>query len=153
MLDTEKLKQFIVKAHQNGFTVQDENQFIKEANGSTTILFSDGDYKMEDNFFGGEPYGGREVVYFKGKAVWIMLYYGKVEEGTPRDKVYSFLKEALGKQTEVKPFRGPDIYEKGDFCYETHVFGKLESFSGDEQIFLKDEQVYTADYMGGLVDV
>jgi hypothetical protein len=153
MLDTKKLRQFIIKAHQNGFTSQDENQFIKEKNGSTTILFEEGDYKMEDNFFGGEPYGGREVVYFKGKAVWMMLYYGKVEEGTSQEKVYKFLKEALSRQTENKPYRGPDVYEQGGYCYETHVFGKLESFSGDEQIFLNDEQIYSADYMGGLVDM
>lgn len=36
---------------------------------------------MNDNFFGGEPYGGREVVFYEEKPVWMMVYYGWVAEG------------------------------------------------------------------------
>ncbi len=37
------------------------------------------EWAFHDNYFGGEPYGGRSVAFHQGKPVWIAVYYGWVE--------------------------------------------------------------------------
>lgn len=86
----------------------DESVKCKESDGSTTIRYSRGEYCMHDNYFGGEPYGGREVVFLNDKAVWMMVYYGLVYEG-PNKEVYQFLMSALSNNTLEMPYRGPVI--------------------------------------------
>ena len=63
---------------------------------------------MHDNFFGGEPYGGRMVVFYKNKPIWTMVYYGWVEK-TVKDPnvVYRILRSALKQMPNDAPFRGP----------------------------------------------
>ena len=63
---------------------------------STTLIFESGDWKYHDNYFGGEPYGGREVVFFKGEPIYIMVYYGVVDESvSDHNKVYGILSVLL----------------------------------------------------------
>jgi hypothetical protein len=42
-----------------------------EADHSTTIVLEHGEWKFHYNYFGGEPYGGREVVFLGGQPVWM----------------------------------------------------------------------------------
>ena len=69
---TEEIKQFIFDASQATYASGDESIKKKQSDGSTTIEFIQGDFTFHDNYFGGEPYGGREVVFHQGKAVWMM---------------------------------------------------------------------------------
>jgi hypothetical protein len=95
-----------------------------EADGAWTIIETDGDFKMVDKWFGGEPYGGQEVIYYKDKAVWIMVYYGRVyDTKLNANDVYTFLRKSLQFPPEDKPFRGPDEYTEGDLTYTNAVTG------------------------------
>jgi hypothetical protein len=58
MFNKENLCKFLVKAKKTTYASGDDNKNIKEKDGSTTLIFEDGDFKYQDNYFGGEPYGG-----------------------------------------------------------------------------------------------
>lgn len=113
-----------------------------------------GGWKYHDNYFGGEPYGGREVVFFKNLPVYIMVYYGWVNKSiTDYKTVYKILQSALSLIPEDKPFRGPQQYEQADFQYLNTFTGEIDNFSGDEIIANKDgKEIYRAKYSGGLID-
>lgn len=148
------LKKFLFNSNNDGFAGGDSKKWIKEKDGSTTITFELKDFRMHDNFFGGEPWGGREIVFFRGEPVWIMVMYG-VANSSFKDfkKVYRFLQKALLNQPETFPVRGPDKFREGDFVYTNKIEGNLSNFIGKEEIFKGNKQIYKTNYSGGLVDV
>lgn len=125
---------------------------IREDDGSNSIRFRDGTWSMHDSFFGGEPYGGRQIVYYNKRPVWFCAYYGRVEDRVAVKPVYDFLRRSL-QQAPVNGFsRGPAKFSEGEFTYHNNAEGSLENFSGHESIDQSGHEVYSADYMGGLVD-
>lgn len=146
------LKQFLISANKVGYASGKEREWIKCEDGSTTIVFEQGEYRMHDNFFGGEPYGGRLVVFIENKPVWMMVYYGCVIEGVLVDKIYAILRKALSLMPENCPLRGPHSYTEGAFEYVNFWEGDVEKYVGEEQIIEGDKTVYKATYVGGLVD-
>lgn len=113
----EELKAFLMRAnlpHATGTA-----NTVKEADGSRTIEYSEGDYRMHDNFFGGEPYGGRLVIFYKDQPVFLEVYYGQTTR--PADSVYDFLREALQHPSENTPFRGPEEYRKDNLIYRSYT--------------------------------
>jgi len=151
-MNKENLRQFLVDSNNAGFAGGEEKKWIKEPDGSTTIPFEKGQWKSHDNFFGGEPYGGRTVVFFEGKPFWVMVYYGCVEEGIEANLVYGVLRGALKQMPEDFPFRGPKEFKDGDFTYTNSWDGKVDRFAGEEQITQGEKLIYKANYLGGLVD-
>jgi hypothetical protein len=150
-MDTDALKQFIYKASRATYASGDESLQEKQLDGSTTIRFVEGNFSFYDNYFGGEPYGGREVVFYEGKAAWMMVYYGSVLEGS-NGEVYTFLMKALSNNTVDIPYRGPAMFRDGVWTYENEVVGDVERFSGKEYIAKDGIRVYEAQYIGGFVN-
>lgn len=151
----EKICAFIVEANRHGYAAGDQIAKIKEADGSTTIFYENGGWKYHDNYFGGEPYGGREVVFYQGKPVWMMVYYGWVNPGVELKPVYGFLQEALRAIPEENPFRGPKTFSStadNSWRYENNWSGGAAQFFGTEKIYRNDQEIYQASYLGGLVD-
>ena len=74
-MNKDALKTFLIKAKKEGYA-SGETTTTKEADGSYSTRYESGDFKFHDNWFGGEPFGGREVVFYKGKPYWMMIYYG-----------------------------------------------------------------------------
>src|SRR5687767_1897076 len=99
-MDIQALHQFLLDSNKAGYAAGEEKQWIKESDGSTTIPYEKGEFRSHDNFFGGEPYGGRLVVFHQNKPVWIMVYYGWVAEGVQPDPVYATLRGALMRMPE-----------------------------------------------------
>ena len=151
-MDLKNLKQFILEASHNIYASNNENIRKVQKDKSTTITYSKGDWSYHDNYFGGEPYGGREVVFYKDKPVWMMVYYGWVVEGVDTDRVYPILGKALSNSTIDKPYRGPDEYIEGSSMYANDMEGDVENFRGEERIYDGEELLYIARYMGGLID-
>ena len=150
-MNIEEIKNFLIRANRNGYS----NTLVKpldEDNGSHTIDYQEVDWLFNDNYFGGEPFGGREVISFQNKAVWMMVYYGFVIDMMLQAEVYGFLKKALLDFTEDTPYRGPEKLEDGDWLYINKVTGNFDNFSGEEIITFKNNEVYRAKYQGGLVD-
>lgn len=151
-MNKEALRQFLVDSNKAGYAGGEEKNWVKETDGSTTIPFKKGEWKSHDNFFGGEPYGGRTIVSHEGKPTWMMVYYGWVSEGVATDPVYGILRNALMQMPEDYPFRGPKEYKEGEYVYTNSWGGELERFSGEEKIIQGEELIYKANYIGGLVD-
>lgn len=150
-MNTEEIRKFLVRANRNGYG----NTSVKpldENDGSHAITYKEEDWLFNDNYFGGEPFGGREVISHNNKAVWMMVYYGFVIDMTLQTEVYGFLKKALLNFTEDMPYRGPEKLEDGEWLYTNKVTGDFSNFSGEEVITFKNTEVYRAKYQGGLVD-
>ena len=153
MMNILNLNQFLIKAKKSTYASGDTAQKIKEDDKSTTLIFKEGDYKYHDNYFGGEPYGGREVVFFQGKPIYLMVYYGFVDENAKDvGEVYRVLQQALSLIPEHAPYRGPAEYVLGEYKYTNIYVGELGNFSGEEIIKYNGNEVYRAKYVGGLVD-
>ncbi len=152
MFDKRKLTEFLIKAKRNGYANEGIAMMTKDGNGATTIFFREGDFEYEDRYFGGEPFGGSEVVFYKGGAIWMMSYYGKVHEGIDPKEVYPVLKKALSNVPDSQPFRGLDSLMVGNMKYENTLHGYIDEFSGMEWISKEGVRLYTACYFGGLVD-
>lgn len=151
-MDIQTLKDFLWEANQAGFASGNEKIMAKQADGSTTITFEKGDFRLNDNYFGGEPYGGRIIVWEKEQPIWLMAYYGWVKDGIEADKIYGALREALLKMPKEMPLRGPKEMASGSFRYMNIWEGDIEKYSGEEQITEEGKVVYKANYLGGWVD-
>ncbi len=150
-MNNDEIKNFLIRANRNGYG----NTSVKpvdEADGSHTIIYKEEDWLFHDNYFGGEPFDGREVISYNNKPIWIMVYYGLVSDMSMQKEVYGFLKKALLNFTDDMPYRGPEKLEEGDWLYVNKVDGDFNNFSGEEIITFKNKEVYRAKYEGGLVD-
>ncbi len=148
----EEVAKFLTEANKAGYASGQERKWTKEDDSSTTIAYRSGDWRFHDNFFGGEPYGGREVIFYREKPVWIMVYYGWVDK-TERDvrSVYGFLQAAL-KGIKPDEIRGPTAFQKDGLTYANSCTGDFGRFEGEESISRDDQIIYRAGYSGGLVD-
>jgi len=75
-MDEAALLRFLLDAGRRGYAAGGTAVKIQEADHSTTIVLDDGKWRFHDNYFGGEPYGGREIVFLDGRPVWMAVYYG-----------------------------------------------------------------------------
>jgi len=154
MFDKKELCQFLVKAKTVTYAAGDFASKVVNDDKSTTMIFEDGDWKYHDNYFGGEPYGGREVAFYKGQPIYMMVYYGLVHESVVDIKqIYKILMNALKLIPENRPYRGPEKYQEGGFEYLNNISGEIEDFSGEEVINKNGQEIYRAKYIGGFVDL
>lgn len=151
----DEIRTFLMEANLKGYAAGSAAKKTKESDGSETIVHENGDWKFHDNYFGGEPFGGREVVFFQGKPVWIMVYYGRVLHGAKPERIYPILMEALRAMPDEAPYRGPKEYVSGDYLYKNSWFelnDDLSLFSGNESISFRGLTEYECQYHGGFVD-
>ena len=153
-MDKDALKKFLIEANKVGYSTGQYDKIVIEKDKSNTISYESGDFRAHDNFFGGEPYGGRYVVFYKGNPVWIMVYYGKVFESVKEfEPVYKFLQKCLSNMPSDIPLRGPRELNEGKYAYKNTWEGDLEEFFGKEVISQSGQKIYNATYMGGFVDI
>src|SRR3989344_4977369 len=153
-MDKDALKKFLIEANKAGYSTGQYDKIVIEKDKSNTISYESGDFRAHDNFFGGEPYGGRYIVLYKGNPIWIMVYYGKVFESVKEfESVYKFLQKCLSNMPSDMPLRGPKELSDGKYLYKNMWEGDLEEFFGKETIYQNGQKIYNATYMGGLVDI
>ena len=150
-MDFDTLRRFLIEANRAGYASGEARQWINEADRSTSIVYQSGAWKMHDNFFGGEPYGGRLVVFYEDRPVWMMVYYGW-SEAEDIGPIYGFLREALKEMPERNPYRGPEKFVDGKMTYTNQWHGHIGWFTGEETISFDGKEVYRGTYAGGLVD-
>lgn len=120
------------------------------------LKLGEDEYVYNDKFWGGEPYGGYEIIYKNGKEVFACFYYGKVYDGFEFEKIYGFLRESLReglKADSTNLHRGPESYIKGDFAYSNKTIGDIEFFCLEEKIEFQGKQVYIAKFNGGFINL
>lgn len=115
---------------------------------SHDLQYEENNFKYIDSYLGSEKFIGEEAIWSNEKPYWGMNYYGQVLS----DKFSgSFLKEVLLNVEEKMPYRGPSVYQKGDYKYHCMIEGDFECFSGKEEIYFKQEKVYKCIFQGGII--
>lgn len=153
MLTVENLCKFLVKAKKSTYAAWDKAQKFIEKDNSTSLVFKDWEWKYHDNYFGGEPFGGREVVFLQNKPIYLMTYYGWVNPMiTDFGEIYSVLQKALLLLPPNSPYRGPEEFVCWDYIYLNNFKGEIDNFSWEEVIKIGDRELYRAKYMWWFVD-
>ncbi|HEX2937941.1 MAG TPA: DUF5680 domain-containing protein [Ruminiclostridium sp.] len=116
--------------------------------GSHDLQYADHNLQYIDTYLGGEKFSGQEALWLDGKVFWSMNYIGRVLADN-----YSsdFLKEVLSLVQKEYPYRGPLVYQKGDYKYHCIVSGEFEWFQGYEEIYCNNTKVYECRFHGGSV--
>ena len=145
--DIDELIEFRLKANVNtyaGFM----NEVDSTRPASHDFRYEDGDYMYHDTYVGGEEFAGEEAVWRNEVTVWAMNYIGRV-----LDDRFSgdFLKEALRAADKKMPYRGPELYQSGEYTYRCKVTGDFTWFQGFEEIYLNNVKVYECVFHGGLI--
>lgn len=149
-INLQELAQYIVRAKKNTYAGKGEGE--RESDDSKSLQYEEGNYVYRDRYFGSERFGGEEVVWFKGKPVWLMNYYGGVEKKiVDSEKVFAFLRKALLQVSVDRPFRGPRFYKEDDFEYTDSSSGDTTCFKGTEEITYRGETVHRLEYAGGII--
>lgn len=115
---------------------------------SHDLQYSEGELLYIDSFIGEKEFAGEEAVWAEGTPVWSMNYIGRVTD--PRFSG-DFLKAALKAVPAERPYRGPEVYEEGDWRYECRTEGNFGWFQGYEVIYLEGEAVYDCFFHGGYI--
>jgi hypothetical protein len=147
-----RLNEFLVKAKVRTYASEGEaNERVLE-DGAKELSYEERAFKYQDRYYGFNPFAGEEIVWKNREFIWAMNYYGKVtSDKVTAKQVYGFLKAAMRKITEERPFRGPKNFNDGDFEYVDESNGTIDCFTGIERIFYQGEEVYRLDYHGGSI--
>ena len=151
-MDAKQLQDQLRKFNILGYT----DQSIKYDNnnkGGKILVRTDGDWKYEDEFYGGEPYSGNETLWYKDIDVFRCVYWGKVEKGIDFNNIYNFLRLALKQGPTGKcVHRGPEVFVENNLKYTNECTGNIEEFNQVERIHLNNSQVYVAHFIGGRIN-
>jgi len=153
MESLEEIQSILRKFNEIGYA---DTNVKYEDNGKNGKILTrqDGEWKYEDEFYGGEPYSGNETLWYGDKDVFRCVYWGKVIEGINFSDIYDFLRKALKVgPTGVCVHRGPESYSEGDLVYKNSCTGNIGEFVQTERICKGDKEVYIAYFIGGRVNV
>lgn len=164
------LNKFLINAKLHTYAGGGERREKKLPDGGKEFFYEEGNFQYRDRYYGFNPFAGEEVVWEKGeggkkrekigkseekeerKAMWVMNYYGLITStAVPVKEIYAFLRKALRKVEEKRPFRGPDYFREGQWEYGDQTKGSLEEFMGSERILYRGKEVYVLSYNGGRV--
>jgi len=120
---------------------------------SHDLRFSDGEWTYHDSYFGGRDFIGEEVVYFAGKPVWAMNYYGRILNGVllTGAQAGQMIKAGLSRMYKQGRFLGGFEHVEEDLTYVDASQGSPNAFQGRE--FIRRDQAipYELVYHGGLI--
>lgn len=115
---------------------------------SHDLQYSEGNLLYIDTYLGGEKFSGQEAIWKDHRPIWTMNYIGRViGAGFSGD----FLKEALFLVPKEHPYRGPLVYQNGDYKYHCIISGDFEWAHGYEEIYCNDVKVYELLFHAGSV--
>jgi hypothetical protein len=151
-LSLEQLEAFIVKAKAATY-VGGGAKSPSCRPASHDLQFRDGDFAYLDSYFGGADFIGEEVVYYKGKPVWAMNYYGRIlkPEMIAAAEAGRIIQQSLSKMYKEGRFLGGFEYDTGGGVYIDTSEGDVASFTGKEWITREGIVVYDLVYHGGLI--
>ncbi len=115
---------------------------------SHDLEYAERNLKYIDTYLGGERFSGEEGLWQDDIPFWSMNYTGRV-----LDERFSgsFLKEALSLVNEDNPYRGPIIYQNGQYKYHCIINGEFNWFQGYEEIYFDDIKVFECYFHGGSI--
>ena len=143
------LVDFLVEARRGTYAIPHGTPL---GDGTEEMAWRGGDWRYQDRYAGTNPYGGHELVWHRGRVVWLMHYFAEVlVRRPPMDEIYAFQREALGRPDPDHLMRGPVSFVRSPFVYQNKVEGDLDRFKGVETITFDGEVVYRMHFHGGRV--
>jgi hypothetical protein len=148
----QELNAFIVRAKSATY-VGDGKHGTPCRPGSHDLRFSEGEWNYLDSYFGGSDFIGEEVVYFAGKPVWAMNYYGRIlrDDLLTAARAGQMIKASLSCMYKEERFLGGFEYAEGNLTYVDASEGSADCFHGRETIHCGQEIAYELVYHGGLI--
>lgn len=138
---------FLIRAKKGTYAGKGEEGLSSRPN-SHDLQYREGNLLYIDTYLGGEQFAGEEALWQDNIPFWSMNYVGRVlSEGFSGD----FLKEALRLVPKKHPYRGPLIYQNGDYTYHCVLRGEFSWFHGYEEIFWNNQKVYECFFHGGCI--
>ncbi len=121
--------------------------------GSHDLQYFETDWAYHDSYVGENDFMGEEIVYYQGKVVWGMNYYGRIiqPEKITSAQAGIIIKQSLTKMYQAGSFLGGFINPVDEYIYQDTNNGDPLYFTGKECIERDGEVVYALDYHGGLI--
>ena len=138
---------FLCKAKKSTYAGKGAESKASRPN-SHDLEYIESNLRYIDTYLGGEQFSGEEALWKDGVPFWSMNYIGRV-----LDERFSgsFLKEALSLVPKENPYRGPVIYQNGQYKYHCIINGEFKWFQGYEEIYFDDIKVYECFFHGGSI--
>ena len=148
----QKLLDFILRAKQATY-VGSGKKLLPYRLGSHDLQFFEDDWAYHDSYVGENDFMGEEIVYFRGKPVWGMNYFGRIidPERITSAEAGAMIKQSLSKMYLSGRFLGGYNHSSGQLTYTDTNDGDPLYFTGKEWIEKNGEIVYTLVYHGGLI--
>lgn len=146
-VDFEEIVAFLIRAKRSAYAGKG-HEVKASRTASHDYRYEEEEYTYYDTYLGGERFAGEEAVWYSEKPTWCMNYIGRT---IGEHFNLEFLREALYHVPEEKPYRGPEIYTKGDYHYHCKVEGDFQWYQGYEEIFYLNEKVYECYFHGGVI--
>lgn len=158
--DIKMLESFLIEAKKETYANANVKKSPSSRIGSDDYHYEniiDGKKMMyHDTYFGGTKFMGEEVVY-DGKNIpsWGMNYYGiTLDDSLSEEVIDKALRPALmkvGEDNSVLPLRGPARLENEGYVYMFKSDGKIDNFTGVEEIYKDGELIYKLTCHGGII--
>jgi hypothetical protein len=119
--------------------------------GSVQYEFENGDFSYRDVYYiGNGIFPGLETIFYKGKPVWSMSYFGDFSKMT-EEQADNMLRKSLMELWDTAR-----IYKRVEKEYESFKYicdgsGSIDELEGTEEIYVGDERVYFFYYAGGFI--
>jgi hypothetical protein len=148
----DRIHDFLVRAKASTY-IGGGKEIVPCRPGSHDLEFREDVFHYLDTYFGGSDFIGEEVVYFEGKPVWAMNYYGRIlaPESITAEETGNILKKSLSQLYQQNRFLGGfELVDGSDAYFDTNE-GKIDTFTGKEWIEREGVRVYELVYHGGLI--
>jgi len=136
-------------------TQGDDASVVQYFSGSKQFEYQMEDFNYRDIYYGTSFFIGQEVVEYKEKPIWSMIYSGGIIiTDLSREQIfeiYRFLREAMKLVDLESLYRGPKFFEEQEYVYKNEFKGKLDNFWGDETIEKNGFLIYELRYSGGII--
>ncbi|MCY6356866.1 DUF5680 domain-containing protein [Clostridium sp. ZS2-4] len=139
--------EFLCRAKKKTYAGKGEEASPSRPN-SHDLHYIEDNLKYIDTYIGGKSFAGAEALWENDVPIWSMNYIGRILEDVFNG---DFLKEALLLVPKEHPYRGPLVYENGEYKYHCIVKGEFKWFEGYEEIFYNDKKVYECIFHGGCI--
>jgi hypothetical protein len=151
-IDISELNAFIVRAKAGTYVGGGENSDPSRL-GSHDLRFIDGEWAYQDSYFGGSDFIGEEVVYFAGRPIWAMNYYGRIlrTDLLTAAQAGQMIKAGLSRMYKEGRFLGGFKFSENNFTYVDASEGAADCFQGREVIYNGQKTAYELLYHGGLI--
>lgn len=119
--------------------------------GSKQLEYAEGDWLYRDVYYVGKGlFTGLETIYFAGKPVWSMSYFGDFTQMT-EEEIDRTLRVALIEKKDTARLWLRIDHTIEDYEYSCEGTGSIEKMSGVEMAKKSGQKVYHFQYAGGII--